>query len=220
MAPIFVDDGAAARDVDVEVDRDDVARAESPTHRDRNGIDERAIEEPAAVDLDGAEDAGKRIGRADGLDEISARQPHFMPGADLGGDGREPPVEILDSAVAEMLLEALAETLSGDETGAGQIEVEIAEYAPARQLASEVLDFIEMSGDIAAADDRADGRTGDDVGLYAGSEQSPQDADVRPAASGTAPQCQADLARTHDSLHSSGPPLYEVSTGATPVLQI
>ena len=125
--------GAAARDVDVEVDRDDVAGAESPADRDRNGIDERAIEEPAAVDLDGAEDAGKRVGRADGLDEISARQPHFVAGADLGRDGREPPVEILDLAVAEMLLEALAETLPGDEAGAGQIEIEIAEDAPARR---------------------------------------------------------------------------------------
>ena len=77
-----------------------------------------------------------------------------------------------------------------------------------------------MTGDIAAADDGADGRPGDDVWPDAGSEQSPQDTDVCPAAGGTAPQCQADLARTHDSLHSSGPPLSEVSTGATPVLQI
>ena len=115
---------------------------------------------------------------------------------------------------------ALAETLPGDEAGAGQVEIEIAEDAPTRELARKIFELVEMTGDIAAADDGADGRSCDDIWPNAGFEQSPEDANMRPAASCTAPQCQADLARTHDSLHSSGPPLYEVSTSATPVLQI
>ena len=77
------------RTIGVDVDGDHVARAERAADRDRDRIDQRAVEQPAAVDGDGAEDAGQRVGGAHGVDEAAARQPDLVAGADLGGDRNE-----------------------------------------------------------------------------------------------------------------------------------
>ena len=121
-------DRAAAADVGVEIDGDDVARAERAAHRYRDGIDQRAVEQPAAVDLHRAEDAGQRIGGAHGVDEAAARQPDLVAGADLGGDGDEALDQVLDvERRSSCSLEDVAQALAVDEAGAGEIEVEVAE---------------------------------------------------------------------------------------------
>jgi hypothetical protein len=51
-----------------------------------------------------------------------------------------------------------------------------------------------MAGQIAAADDGADGRAGDDVWNDAGLVEGPQHTDVRPPSRGSATEGQANLA--------------------------
>ena len=100
-------------------------------------------------------------------------------------------------SVAELPLEPVAQTLAVDEAGAGEVEIEIAEDAAAGQLAGELFQFVEMSGRIAAADDRADRCAGDDVGLDPGFGERLEDTDVSPAARRATTQRQPDLRLGH-----------------------
>ena len=97
----------------------------------------------------------------------------------------------------QALVEHVAQALAGDQAGAREIEVEEAQHLAPRQIAGELLQRVELAGDVAAADHGADRGAGDDVGMDAGLVQRPQDADVRPPAGGAAAQRQTDLAVTH-----------------------
>ena len=96
---------AAAEEVGVEIDRDDEARAEHARRRHRHRIDQRAVDQPAAVERDRRENSGQRIGGAHRVDQPAARQPDFVAGADLGGDGGEADRQSLDRRVAELLFQ-------------------------------------------------------------------------------------------------------------------
>ena len=78
---------AAAEEVGVEIDRDDEPRAEHARRRHRHRIDQRAVDQPAAVERDRRENSRQRVGGAHRVDQPAARQPDFVAGADLGGDG-------------------------------------------------------------------------------------------------------------------------------------
>ena len=91
----------------------------------------------------------------------------------------------------------VVEALAVDQARAGEIEVEEAQHLAAGQVARELLQGIELAGHVAAADDGADRRAGDDVGIDAGLVEGAQDADVRPSAGGTAAKRQTDLAVAH-----------------------
>ena len=190
-------DRPAPAHVEIQVHGDHVARAEGPAHGDRDRIDERTVEQPAAVDLDGAEDAGKRVGGAHGIDDAAARQPDLVPGADLGGNGREAGLEVLDVEVAQVLVEPVAEALAVDEAGAGEIEIEVAEDSAARKPAGKALERAQVAASVTGPDHGADRRADDDVGFDTVLGQRPDDTDVRPAACRSAPQRQPDLGLCH-----------------------
>ena len=61
------DDGAAAEQVGVEIDRDHQPRAERARRRHRHRIDQRAVDQPAAADAHRRENAGQRVRRAQRL---------------------------------------------------------------------------------------------------------------------------------------------------------
>ena len=90
--------------------------------------------------------------------------------------------------MAEVLLELVAQPLAVDEAGACKIEIEVAEDAPAREAARELLQRFEMAARVAGADDGADRRAHDDVRLDAGFDQRLDDTDMGPAARRAAPQ--------------------------------
>ena len=73
----------------VEVDGDDDFGAERARRRDRHRVDQGAVDQPAAVDADRLEDAGEGVGGAHRLDQLAARHPHLVAGAELGGDADE-----------------------------------------------------------------------------------------------------------------------------------
>ena len=75
---------------------------------------------------------------------------------------------------------------------AAEMQVEQAEHAALGQAAGEFLELVELAGEIAAADQRADRGAGDHVDLDAGLVERAQHADMRPAAGGAAAERQRD----------------------------
>ena len=185
-------DHAAAENVGVEIDRDDEARAEHARRRHRHRIDQRAVDQPAAVERNRRKNSGQRVGGAHRIDQAAARQPDFVAGADLGGDGGEADRQRLDRRVAELLFEPRRELAAADQAAAGQADVEIAEDAALGQAARPFLDDVEPAGGLAAADHGADRGADDDVGLDAVREQRADHADMGKAARAAAAERKPD----------------------------
>src|SRR5262249_6002462 len=101
---------------------------------------------------------------------------------DLGGDGGEARSQVFDVEIAEVVIELLAQPLAVDEPCAREIEVEVAEYSPARQAARETFERMQVSAGMAGTDDGADRGSNDDIGLNSRFRERLNDADVRPAA--------------------------------------
>ena len=138
------------------------------------------------------EDSRQRIGRRHRLAEAAAGQPDFMAGADLGGDRGQPQRQVGEGRVAERVIEPVGEPAAADQSGAAELEIEIAEHAPARQLPRPVLENVELSRRVVAADHGADRGAGDHVRPDAMGVERAQHADMGKAARGAAAQCQPD----------------------------
>ena len=61
-----------------------------------NGIDQCAVDQPAAVDLHRTEDARQRERRLERIHQAAFVKPDLVTGAELGRDRDEPSVEFLD----------------------------------------------------------------------------------------------------------------------------
>ena len=138
--PWLGDDGAAAEQVGVEIDRDDEPRAERARGRHRHRIDQRAVDQPAPADQHRRENSRQRVGGAHRVDQPAAGEPDFVAGAELGGDGGKADRQLFDRRVAELLFEPRREMAAADQAGAGQADVEIAEDAAHGQAARPFLD--------------------------------------------------------------------------------
>ncbi len=178
--------------VGVEIDCDDDLRAERARSRNRNGIDQRAVHQPAIADLHGREDARQRIGRTDRLDQPAVRQPDLVTGRNFGRDRGEFQRQILDQPPADRLFELRGELAAADQPGAVQLNVEIAQHAARLQAACPVLERIEMAGHIGPADRGADRGADDDVRHDAALEQRAKNADMGKTSGCTAPKHQPD----------------------------
>ena len=191
-------DATAPEDVKVEVDRDHVARTQSAADRYWYRVNQRAIEQPAAVDANRLEDAWQCIRGTHRIDELAARQPVFMARADFCGDSGKARRQIFNAAVAEVLIEAVAQPLAADQSAvAGNFKVEVSKNAPWRQFAREGFDLLEVASCKTPADDCANGRACNNVWSDAGCMQCFQDADVGPPTGGAAPQSQTDFHCSH-----------------------
>ena len=98
----------------------------------------------------------------------------------------------------------LRQTVARDQAAAGEIEVEKAEDPSARQAPGESFEAVEFARRVAAADDRADRRAGDDVGDEAGLGEGAEDADMSPAAGGAAAEGDAEASRGGSGGFGSG----------------
>jgi len=115
-----------------------------------------------------------------------------MAGAELRSDGHERTRHGLDRDTTQVLLKARAQALSGDEARAAKIEIEKAEDAPPRQVGCELLQPVQLAGDITGACHGADRGARNNVGLQSCGNQRTQYAYVGPAARGAAAERQAD----------------------------
>ena len=189
---MVLDDRTVAEDIRIEIDGDHDVGAEGTADGDRHRIDEGAVDQPAAADLDRLEDAREGVGSAHGVDQVAAGHPDLVSGGELGGDADEAARQILEALVGEMIDEQLGEPASGDQTAAGNVDVEQAEDAASGQAAGKGFDSVEDTGDIGASDDSADRGAGDDVGHQSPFVERAQDSDMRPPASGAAAERYAD----------------------------
>src|SRR5579863_1682005 len=190
-----LDGGAATNAVARNVERDDPLGAERARDADWNRIDDRAVEEPASIELHRLEYARQGIGGADRVDQQAAPEPDLMAAADLGGDAGEPDRQILDAEPAKLGGEPRAEPLAADEAAAGEREIQEAEHAAPGQRAGEGLEHVEPAGRVAAADQGADRRADHDIEPQAQRVEFPQRADVGPAARGARSEHDPDFRR-------------------------
>ena len=191
----ILDGRAAPDDFARNVERDDPLGAERAGDADRNRIDDRPVEKPAALDLDRFEHARQRIRGPDRLGKRAAPEPDLVPAADLGRDAREPDRQILDPHSAELRLKLRPQPLAAEEAPAGEGKVEEAEHAALGQRTGEGLQDVEFSSGIAAANERADRRADDHLGPHPQRVQLPQRADMRPAPRRARAEHDAELSR-------------------------
>ena len=186
------DGGAAGEAIGVEIDCNNDAGAEGARRRDRDRIDQRAIDQPAPAKPHRRENAGERIGGAQRQREHASRQPDFVTGADLGRDRGETHRQIFDRVLPIACSSRSRQPAAADQAGTADADVEIAEDAAQRQGARPDLQLIELAVRIAAADQRAHRGADDDVGNDAVLAQGVDDADMGKAARRAAAEDEAD----------------------------
>ena len=135
------------------------------------------------------ENAGQRIGGAQGVDQAATGQPDLVTRADFGGDRREPHRQIVDEEVTQAAIEPLRQPPTPNESRARQVDIEIAQDAARAEAAAPLLEAIEVSGRVAPAGDRPNRRARDDVRPEPLADQRADHANVseaarRPAAEG------------------------------------
>lgn len=187
--------GGLADHVGVEVDGNRHARAKGKARRNRNGIDQGAIDEKAIADLHRGEDAGQGEGGAHGVDQVTLAQPDFVPGCNVGGDGDKGVRKLFDRRVLEIILKDRDQAVAADEAGAAHAEIEIAENLAAVKGKGPFLKLGQFAGEVAAADQRADGGAGHDRGLNSVTGQGLEDADMGKTARQAAAEGESDGGR-------------------------
>jgi hypothetical protein len=116
-----------------------------------------------------------------------------VPGVDLRRDGDERAVEVLDVQAFQMLLHALRQPHAAEQAAAADRQIEQAGDTAHGQAAGKILQFVQLAGEIAAADQRADRGAGDHADLDARFVERAQHTDMRPAARCAAAECKGKL---------------------------
>src|SRR5690606_11302576 len=109
-------------------------------------------------------------------------------GVDLRRYANKGLAQIGKSDAIKMLLHSLRQLHAAEEAAAAEIEVEQAKDAPPRQRARELLQLVELSGEVTAADQRTDRRAGNHADGNFTLFKSAQDPDMRPASGCAAAQ--------------------------------
>jgi hypothetical protein len=115
-----------------------------------------------------------------------------VAGADFCRDADKGFFQILERDPAHMLLHARRQPHAAEQAAAAQMQVEQSENTALREAAGEFFQFVQLAGQIAAADQGADRGAGDHVDLDAGFVERAQDADMGPAAGRAAAERQSD----------------------------
>ncbi len=112
--------------------------------------------------------------------------------------------QILDAHLAQIALDQPPQPVAPDEAGPADVEIEEAHDAALGQRPCERLDFIELAGGVAAADDGADRTARDDVRHDAFTFEDTHDADMGPAPRCAAAKRKADLQPSVRRSHGRG----------------
>jgi hypothetical protein len=129
-----------AEEIGRQVDGDDDVGAERAADGNRHGIDHGAVYQPAPVEEHRLEDAGNGVGGADGIDQAAALHPHFVAGAQFGGDAHEARRQRLDARVLQLGFEQPRDLAAGEQAAAAKIDIEQAEDLASRQAAAKCLE--------------------------------------------------------------------------------
>src|SRR6185437_8877415 len=102
-------------------------------------------------------DRGDRNGRADRVEQRTARQPYFALAIEVGCHRRERNRQFLDFDVADQFTQHADDALALDQARAGQGPVHQLQHVHLLQRAYPVAVDIELAGRVDAADQRAHG---------------------------------------------------------------
>src|SRR5690606_36016627 len=117
--------------------------------------------------------------------------------AEFRSDGREARLHVLDLHALEVPFEPLDDPLASDQTGAGEVEIEITEDLALGQVAREAFQLVQTARRETSADDGADRGTSNDVRDDPDLSKCPEYADVGPSPRRAAPQCNANFTACH-----------------------
>ena len=106
-----------------------------------------------------------------------------MTRADFRGHADEGLLEVFEARSIEVLAQPGIELQAAEQTVAAEIDIQQAENAALGQAAREFFEFVELAGEVAAADQRADRGACYHRDLDAGFVERAQHADMGPAAS-------------------------------------
>ena len=132
------------------------------------------------------------------FDQRPRPQPDLMSGDQIGRDGGERHRQIFDPLVAHVFLHLGHQPPAADQAAAAHAQIQIADDLHAAEIAGPLLQRIQMTRQIAAADQGADRCAGDDIRLYAQPFKSAQDADMSPPTGDTGSKRQADAGTGSD----------------------
>ena len=192
-----------AQQIGVQIDRNDKLRAHGPADGNRQGIDQGAVDQPALVEFHGREDARQRNRRAQRIDEISLAQPDFMARHQIRGNAGVRHRQIFDGKRAHMPAHHGHQAIAADHAAAHHSEIEIGHDSQPGQRARPALQYIQLAGQMNAANQCANRGAADDVGANAGPIQRTQHADMGPAARDARAQGEADARQPHCSAASA-----------------
>jgi len=118
-----------------------------------------------------------------------------VPGAQLGADRNKGTIQLLDAQPIQMLTQATVQFHAAEQPAAAKCNVEKIEHAPPGKAAGELFQLVQLSGQITAANKRADRRAGNHLDIDIGFVQRAQHADMGPAACSATAQRQGYPAR-------------------------
>jgi hypothetical protein len=98
-----------------EVGGDDNFGAKGARRRNRDRIDQRAVDQPAVAHQHRREYARQGIGGAHRIDDAAMGQPDLMAGAHFGGDGGELHRQFLDQGLADRRFEQARQLVAADQ---------------------------------------------------------------------------------------------------------
>ncbi len=192
VGAVIGDDGAAAEQIGIEIDRDHQAGAERARRRHRHWIDQRAVHQPAPADAHRREYPRQCVGSAQRVGEPAVGEPDFVAGVEFGGDSGKADRQIFDAGIADRSHQTFGKMAAADQAGAGKTDVEIAQDAAHGERAPPGLHAVELVGGVAAADHGADRGADDDVRHDAVGDERAHHADMGKAARSAAAERQAD----------------------------
>jgi hypothetical protein len=137
--------------------------AHGPAGRDGDGICNAAVDEGAALDHLGDEDAGQGVGGAHRADEIATVEPDFVSAQEGRCDGGVAGGELFDVVLTQRLGQRLRDAVAHHEAAAlAEVEVRQFPHGLAVEREGEVFEIIQAARGPSATDDGADGRASHD----------------------------------------------------------
>ncbi len=182
----------AAHGGGTEIHGDDQVRTHGPAQGDRHGIHQPAIHQEAPIVGHRGEQPRQGDGGAHGVGDAPLPQPQLAPRLQVGGHRREGQRQVAEVAVDEVAFEELDQLRPLDEP-AVQADVEQGDDVLPGQRRGPRLQLVQVPLGVGRADEGPHGAAADDVGHDPFLGQGANDADMGPAAGGTAAEDEADL---------------------------
>ncbi len=177
----------------VDVDRDRRLGVIAQGRRDRQRIEQPAVDEQPALVMVRADQRRNRDRGADRVEQRALGEPHLALLVEIDRDGRVRNRQFLDVRVADEVAQHADDAVALDEAAAGEGPVEQAQHVQALQRLHPVRVALQLAGRVDAADQGAHRAARDRADRVAARFQFLDHADVRVAARAAGAEHERDL---------------------------